>query len=311
MYFCWKKNSYFDTCFALFDMKVFREYLDLEQHESAQNLGINILDIGHNIHPTNHPYPDMSHPDSYYFEWEKGRSLSEYQIIYISKGEGYFEANGLPPQLIEEGTIILLFPNVWHRYRPKETTGWEEYWVGFSGTYAQYLLEQECFSPQNPIIKVGFNNEFLDTFSKLIKIIESKEENYRKLLSFSLIQLLGIVYASALLSKQKLSKKDELINKMRNEIHTYWNQNIDFKDLSAQFNVSYVWFRKTFKEVLGIAPNQYHLMLKLRKAEQMIQETNLTLAEIAFKSGFESEFYFSRIFKQKMTYNASEVRKKK
>ncbi len=292
-------------------MKVFREYLDLEQHEVAQNLGINILDIGHYIHPANRPYPDLSHPDSHYFEWEKGRSLSEYQIIYVIKGEGYFEANGLPPQLIEEGTIILLFPNVWHRYRPKESTGWEEYWVGFSGNYAQYLLEQECFSPQNPIIKVGFNNEFLDTFSKLIRIVESKEENYRKLLSFSLIQLLGIVYASALLSKQKVSKKEELIHQMRSEIHTHWNKNVDFEELSARFNVSYVWFRKTFKEVLGTSPNQYHLMLKLRKAEQMIQESNLTLAEIAFQSGFESEFYFSRIFKQKMNYNASEVRKRK
>ena len=147
MYLCRIKNEYSDTFFALFDMKIFRKYFKSEQNELAQNLGINILDIGHNIHPINRPYPDMSHPDSYYFEWEKGRSLSEYQIIYISKGEGLFEANGLPPQLIEGGTIILLFPGVWHRYRPKESSGWEEYWVGFSGTYAQYLLEQECFSP--------------------------------------------------------------------------------------------------------------------------------------------------------------------
>ncbi len=311
LYFCWTILNFSDICFALFDMKIFRKYFDLEQHEIAPNLGIEILDIGHNIHPANRPYPDMSHPDSYYFEWEKGRSLSEYQIIYISKGDGYFEANGLPPQLIEEGTIILLFPNVWHRYRPKESTGWEEYWVGFSGTYAQYLLEQECFSPQNPIIKVGFNNEFLDTFSKLIEMVGAKQETDRKLLSFLVIQLLGIVYASALLSKQKLSKKEELIGFMRNEIHAHWNTNIDFEVLAAQFNVSYVWFRKTFKEILGTSPNQYHLMLKLRKSEQLIQETNLTLSEAAFQSGFESEFYFSRIFKQKMGYNASEVRKKK
>jgi AraC-like DNA-binding protein len=140
--------------------------------------------------------------------------------------------------------------------------------------------------------------------------VEVKEDTYRKLSSFHLIHLLGIVYASALLSNQKLSKKEELINEMRDEIHQLWNTNIDFEALSARFNVSYVWFRKTFKEVLGIAPNQYHLMLKIRKAEQLIQESNLTLAEVAFQSGFESEFYFSRIFKQKMSYNPSEVRKR-
>ena len=98
---------------------------------------------------------------------------------------------------------------------------------------------------------------------------------------------------------------------MRDEIHNLWNTKIDFEILSARHNVSYIWFRKTFKEILGTAPNQYYLMLKIRKAEQLIQESNLTLAEVAFRSGFESEFYFSRIFKQKMNYNPSEVRKKK
>ena len=292
-------------------MKTFRKYFELQQHEAGQNLGIDILDIGYYVHPSNRPYPDMSHPDSYYFEWEKGRSLTEFQLVYISKGEGFFEASGLPAQSIEAGTIILLYPGVWHRYRPKESTGWEEYWVGFSGTYAQYLLEQKCFSPQNPIINVGFDNEFLATFSRLIESAEVSEDSHRKLSAFHLIHLLGIVYASALLSKQKLSKNEELISQMRGEIHKHWNTNIDFEALSAQFNVSYVWFRKMFKEVLGTAPNQYHLMLKIRKAEQFIQETNLTLSEIAFQSGFESAFYFSRIFKQKMGYNASDVRKGK
>lgn len=292
-------------------MKTFRKYFDLGQCEVAQNLGIDILDIGHNIHLANRPYPDKSHPDSYYFEWEKGRSLTEFQLIYISKGEGFFETSGLSPQPIDAGTIILLYPGVWHRYRPKESTGWEEYWVGFSGTYAHYLLEQECFSLQNPIIKVHFDNEFLATFSRLIENVEVQEDTYRKLSAFHLIHLLSIVYASSLLSNQKLSKKEELINEMRSEIHRRWNSNVDLETLSAQFNVSYVWFRKTFKEVLGTAPNQYRLMLKIRRAEQLIQESNLTLAEVAFQSGFKSEFYFSRIFKQKMGYNASEVRKKK
>lgn len=291
-------------------MKQFRQYFTFASNNTADTLGINVLNLGHNIHPVNKPYPDIQHPDSYYFEWEKGRSLKEYQIIYISKGEGYFESNGLPPQLIESGTIILLYPGIWHRFRPKEETGWEEYWVGFSGAYAKYLLEQECFNPQNPIIKVGFNTEFLETFSRFIALAEVQEASYLKLSSFLLIQLLGIVYTSVLLSNQKKSRKEEIIDQIRNEIHQKWNNHIDFEQLAQSNNLGYVWFRKTFKEVLGTSPNQYHLLLKLRKAEQIIQDSNLTLSEVAYQCGFESEFYFSRIFKKKMNYNPSEIRKK-
>lgn len=292
-------------------MQAFRKYFDTSINDTESELGISILNMGHHIHPKNVHYPDLKHPDSYYFEWEKGRSLKEYQMLYIPNGSGYFEANGLKPQEISAGTVILLYPGVWHRYKPNVNTGWEEYWIGFSGNYVNYLLEQECFSPQNPIIKIGFNTEFTDTISKLRSATESKDDSYRKFSSFLLIQLLGIVYASALMTKEKKSKKENLIEEILEEIHEKWNQNIDLQELAAKRNVSYIWFRKNFKELTGTSPNQYQLMLKIRKAEQQIQDSTLTLSEIAYNSGFESESYFSRIFKQKMGYNPSELRKAK
>ncbi|WP_341224914.1 AraC family transcriptional regulator [uncultured Arcticibacterium sp.] len=292
-------------------MKTFRKYYDNNKEDVNSDLGVNILNIGHHLHPKDIPYPDPKHPDSYYFEWEKGRSLEEYQMLYIPNGSGYFEANGLKPQEISAGTVILLYPGVWHRYKPNKNTGWEEYWIGFSGNYVNYLLQQECFSPQNPIIKIGFNAEFTNTISKLKTATESKDDSYRKFSSFLLIQLLGIVYASALMTKEKKSRKETLIEEILEEVHEKWNQNIDLQELATKRNISYVWFRKNFKELTGTSPNQYHLMLKIRKAEQQIQESNLTLSEIAYNSGFESESYFSRIFKQKMGYNPSELRKLK
>jgi AraC-like DNA-binding protein len=290
-------------------MKAFRKYFDQPNDALQSSLGIQILNVGHHIHPKDTIYPDISHPENYYFDWEKGRNLSEYQLLYIHEGEGYFEANGLKPHKIEAGTIVLLYPGVWHRYSPTKNTGWEEYWVGFTGSYAHYLLEQNCFSPQNPIIKVGFNNEFLETFSKLIASTDTLEDGTRKMASFFLIQLLGIVYASALISKRTQSKKEEIINKILAHIHQNFNETIDFQEQSNTHNVSYVWFRKAFKEILGTSPTQYQLMLKVRKAEQMIKDSNLTLTEIAYATGFESVFYFSKLFKQKMGYNASAIRK--
>jgi hypothetical protein len=36
-------------------------------------------------------YPNSTHPGSYYFIWENGRSLDEYQINYITEGSGIYE----------------------------------------------------------------------------------------------------------------------------------------------------------------------------------------------------------------------------
>ena len=38
---------------------------------------------------------------------------------------------------IREGSVILLKPDVWHRYRPLRNTGWTEHYVGFMGEIAE------------------------------------------------------------------------------------------------------------------------------------------------------------------------------
>jgi hypothetical protein len=104
-------------------MKTFRKYFNLTTNEVETDLGLRILNFGHHIHPRNVNYPDLSHPDQYYFDWDKGRSLKEFQMLYILNGGGYFEANGMKPQEIFAGTVILLYPGVWHRYKPNEDKG--------------------------------------------------------------------------------------------------------------------------------------------------------------------------------------------
>ncbi|MDO1446517.1 AraC family transcriptional regulator [Rhodocytophaga aerolata] len=290
-------------------MKTFRRYFKFADDKLDNSLSVIIHTLGYHIHPANTPYPDANHPESHYFSWEKGRRLKEYQILYICKGEGAFEATGMPPQTIEAGTVILLYPGTWHRYKPLLSSGWEEYWVGFSGSFAKHLLEQECFNPQNPIIKVGFNTEFLATFEKLLDVVEIREESYQKLASFLLIQLLGILYSSVLLSNQKFSRKEKIVGEIKKAITDNWQQAIDFEKLANTHGVSYAWLRKTFKEITGTSLNQYHLSIKLRKAEQLIYETDSTLSEIAYACGFESVHYFSRMYKSKMHTTPSELRK--
>lgn len=286
-------------------------YFDFDETQLDQSLSVVIHTLGHYLHPTHTAYPDTKHPDSYYFEWEKGRCLKEYQLLFICQGEGVFEASGMPPQVVEAGTVILLYPGVWHRYKPQENTGWEEYWVGFSGAYARHLLEQECFNPQKPLIKVALHAELMAIFKRLFEVVEVREVSYQKLASFILLQLLGMVYTAVLSSNQHVSRKEKIIDSIRKEMDEQWQQVVDFEALASRHNVGYVWFRKAFKEVTDTSPNQYHLMLKLRMAKQMILETHLTLSEIAFRCGFESVFYFSRIFKSKMKINPSDLRKKR
>jgi AraC-like DNA-binding protein len=279
--------------------------------DSEPNWGVNVVTVGHYVHDPLKVYPDPKHPESHYFNWAHGRRLKEFQMVYIANGKGIFETEHTAPIVVEAGTLFLLFPNVWHRYKPLDGTSWEEFWVGFNGHYAEYLMRQECFDEKNSILGIGFNTEFLNIFIRLIDTVKYEGVAYTQISSCLVIQLLGLVYASALLSEKSRSRQEQIINAIRYKIHQNWTDNLDMEKLASEQNVSYVWFRKAFKDIMGVSPGQYHLNLKIEKAAQMLKETNLLVSEVAYKTGFESEFYFSRIFKKKMEIKPSDYRKGK
>lgn len=296
-------------------MEVFRKYFsesqlnDLEQ--SGPNWGVNVHTVGHYIHPPHRIYPDPEHPSTHVFQWEKGRRLQEFQIVYIAAGRGSYQGENKESSGIEAGTIMLHFPNTWHRYKPAMETGWEEFWVGFDGVFAEYLMRQECFDPGRPLIKIGFNAEFLHVFLRLIDTVKYEGVAFRQIASCLVVQLLGLVYSSALMNGKTLLRQEQVAHAVRFKLHEMWDQNPDFEAMALDQNVSYEWFRKVFKEVIGTSPGQYLLNLKIEKCGQLLLETALTIGEIATRAGFESEFYFSRIFKKKTGFSPGEYRKRK
>ncbi len=303
----------FDNYITHFDMEIYRKYFDEKQVQSLlasePNWGVNILTVGHHVHSPKKHYPDVQHPSSHYFSWEKGRRLSEYQLVYIANGKGLFETELTEVMSVGEGTLILLFPNIWHRYRPSETTGWEEFWVGFDGHFAEYLMRQDCFSPNKPVLEMGFNVEFLNIFIRLIETIKHENIAFRQISSCFVIQMLGLVYASALLNEKSSNRLEAIIRSIRYKIHQHWNEDLDMEQLAKEHNISYALFRKSFKDILGTSPGQYHLNIKIEKAASMLKETAFPVATIAQNTGFESEFYFSRIFKKKMGVSPGIYRK--
>lgn len=291
-------------------METYRKYLTPVKHPNiAQpDWGVNVLNVGYCNHPIGKHYPDTMHPEGYYFDYSKGRILSEYQLVYIASGSGTFEAGSMGKVSVQPGTLFFLYPGIWHRFKPDENVGWTEYWVGFEGSYANHLMGQSCFRPEYPLIYMGFNVEFIDIFSQLIHTIKFEGVGSNQLAACLTIQLLGLVYASALLKQQSSSRKVQLINNIKFNIHEKLEQGISPEELAANHNVSYTWFRRAFKEIIGSSPGQYLLSLKIQKASKMLRDTDLNISSIAHQSGFRSEYYFSRLFKAKMKLSPSSYR---
>ena len=72
--------------------------------------GLTVTTIGYEEIGAHEPYPTRGHADGYYFDLEKGRTLSEYQLLYITEGQGVFHSRTVPEARLKEGDFFLLFP---------------------------------------------------------------------------------------------------------------------------------------------------------------------------------------------------------
>jgi len=86
------------------------------------------------------------------------------------------------------------------------------------------------------------------------------------------------------------------------------DQNISIQQLASDLKIDYSLFRKMFKVYTGISPGQYHLSLRIRQAKDLLINTDLSIKEISYRLGFESIYYFSRVFKSKTGINPTEYK---
>lgn len=82
-------------------------------------------------------------------------------------------------------------------------------------------------------------------------------------------------------------------------------------DLAARANLSPGFFHKVFKVLKGMTPARYLLSLRMRKAKDLLTQTNTPLSEIALSCGFGSQAYFNYIFSKNTALTPKQYRTKR
>lgn len=277
-------------------------------NEKDRRFGLTVNTVGFQPIAPHSLYPSTEHPKNYYFRPGKGRVLSEYQIVYISKGKGSFTSTSTRRTTISKGQAMVLFPGQWHTYSPLKETGWNEYYIGFEGAIIDHIVSQGFVSNDNQILDVGVNEDLVNLFTTAIKIAKEDKPAAQQNLAGIVFNILGTILS---LAQNKYFETKESAQKIeRAKVIMFENiqKNIDIKEIAANLGISYSLFRKVFKEYTGYAPANYFQELKLRKAKELLSETNHSIKQIAYELNFSSYEYFLSFFKKKVSMTPMEYR---
>ncbi|GCE45213.1 AraC family transcriptional regulator [Thermosporothrix hazakensis] len=88
------------------------------------------------------------------------------------------------------------------------------------------------------------------------------------------------------------------LRRVTNLINECLHQDLSLEALAEQTGFSPSHFSRLFRQTTGKTPHQFVLDQRVKKAQQLLQRTDLPLAHIALESGFANQSHLTRVFQR-------------
>ncbi|MBN2292310.1 MAG: AraC family transcriptional regulator [Pirellulales bacterium] len=245
------------------------------------------------------------HPEMYSFTWDNGRTLPEYQIIYITRGGGEFESEPAGRCMLSAGDVVFLFPDVWHRYRPIPNRGWDTYWIGMSGEFLHHLQARGFISPEEPILHAGVDDTLLHPFLTVLDRIRVPQIDNPLLLSVSVMEILSRVFAPAETEPSEPDQgsladvrafEDRIVAQAIRFIWNHSHRPMTVEDVVSAVPLTRRTLERRFNDVLGRTIHDEIVYCRIERIKRMLEETSLPMKRIASATGFSSSQHMSKVF---------------
>ena len=109
--------------------------------------------------------------------------------------------------------------------------------------------------------------------------------------------------------QENLNHPDETVLQIQLWMQDHLSENITIKGIAKKFGMSERNLNRRFKSATNNSPNYYLQTIRIGSAQDLLQYSNLTITEIAERSGFNDLSYFAKIFKQHRSISPTDYRK--
>ncbi|MED1468881.1 AraC family transcriptional regulator [Bacillus salipaludis] len=111
--------------------------------------------------------------------------------------------------------------------------------------------------------------------------------------------------------KQPVKNYSSLIDSSLKMIHEKFNEKISLLTIANMVHVNPTYLSRKFHEEVGVSFSEYLIQFRIQTAKQfLITNINWTISDIAEKSGFSSQHYFSTLFRRIVGISPTEFRER-
>ncbi|MES2777357.1 MAG: AraC family transcriptional regulator [Bacteroidota bacterium] len=251
------------------------------------------------------------YPNALYHHRQRTQGVNQHILIYCVKGCGWAQISG-KNYVVSPGDFVLIPSDMPHEYGADAETPWTIYWMHFKGLCGPGFIDMMLQKMGGHVASISFQENRLHLFEE---IYTSVERGYSTdnicYASLSLQYFLASCCFDTNYNYQATHGKQDNITLCVNYLQRHIDKPLSLQEIAQAVNLSVSHFAAIFKKSTGFSIIEYFNHLKIQKACQYLQFTELRINEIADRLGIEDPYYFSRMFTKTIGLSPNKYRDKK
>lgn len=220
-------------------------------------------------------------------------SFDSFLLMYIQKGELDLNFEGESIH-VTAGSFVLL--DCYKRHAYSSETGWESLWCHFDGPVARAYYTNVTSRLGNVFSLPGACpalRKMTDIFKIFYNAGIVKEPLMAKYLTDILTEFL-------LFTPQKSHALNcaDMAERTITYINEHFTEDISTEALAQRSGLSQYHFIRTFKKETGFTPHEYLINTRMATARYLLKNSDLSVKDICFNTGFSCESVFCNAFKK-------------
>jgi AraC-like DNA-binding protein len=292
----------------------FYHYLPIT--DSDMQRGLYMTGGGRGVIPVGQAYPPAEHPGMYQFSWHRGRELPEFQLILITDGRGSFESDPTGCLELNGDCLVVLYPGVWHRYRPDRSHGWTERWVSLHGELLHRLVHEGAMDERHAVFPLADSAFAVQTFDRVLGRLHENPASQTAAIRIGAMELLTLaldLYPEQVQNDERNALlrhhvNDALVSGALQIIWTQSHHSLSVDNLCSQLPTTRRTLERRFSNAIGHSILDEINLCRLSRAKRLLTKTGLPIKSVAFLAGFGSQERLRCLIVEKEGCSPSEYR---
>jgi AraC-like DNA-binding protein len=231
----------------------------------------------------------------------------EHVLLVCTDGAGWCRVDGARHAVTRGGAVLLPAGRA-HSYGAAQDAPWTVWWFHFTGSDADALARAAAEAAGGPVTHLRDPAPVASLISQVIDALDSglTAGGFTRAAGAAWHALAQVVATGRRAPGPSPSPLERAVEHLRATAP----QRTSVNALAAMCGLSASQLSALFREHLGVSPLRFQVQLRMARARELLDGTDLPVAAVARRTGYEDPMYFSRQFTREHGMTPSRYRER-